>query len=100
MPSRCYLHKRGGSAHAEFHLLSSAEQRPLNHHKFHGIDLKECTLFHLVGYKKLNPTPKTCAVCGREIQWRKKWQANWHNVKYCSRACRKADLTDVDIKLE
>ena len=43
---------------------------------------------------------KTCMVCGREFQWRKKWQNNWHQVKYCSRACRKAGLTDIDIKLE
>ena len=39
-------------------------------------------------------------VCGREFQWRKKWQNCWHQVKYCSRACRKAGLTDTDIKLE
>ena len=43
---------------------------------------------------------KTCIVCGREIQWRKKWQDSWDQVKYCSRACRKAGLTDMDIKLE
>ena len=43
---------------------------------------------------------KTCVVCGRIIQWRKKWQDNWHLVKYCSRACRKAGLSDTDIKLE
>ena len=43
---------------------------------------------------------KTCIVCGREIQWRKKWQDNWHQIKYCSRACCKAGLTDVDINLE
>jgi hypothetical protein len=43
---------------------------------------------------------KTCRVCGREFQWRKKWQNNWHQVKYCSRACRKAGLTETDIKLE
>ena len=43
---------------------------------------------------------KTCIVCGREIRWRKKWQDNWHQVKYCSRACRQVGLTDMDIKLE
>lgn len=35
------------------------------------------------------PEPKTCVVCGREIQWRKKWERNWAEVKYCSDACRR-----------
>jgi hypothetical protein len=39
-------------------------------------------------------------VCGREIQWRKKWQDVWDQVKYCSRACRKAGLTEMDKTLE
>jgi hypothetical protein len=43
---------------------------------------------------------KTCIVCGREIQWRKKWRNNWHQVKYCSRACRNHGLRDTDMKLE
>ena len=43
---------------------------------------------------------KTCIACGRIIQWRKKWQENWHQVKYCSHACRKASLSDTDRKLE
>jgi hypothetical protein len=43
---------------------------------------------------------KTCVVCGREIQWRKKWQNNWNQVKYCSRACRNRGLRDIDKKLE
>ncbi len=43
---------------------------------------------------------KICMVCGREFQWRKKWQNSWHQVQYCSRACRQAGLTNVDIKLE
>ena len=43
---------------------------------------------------------KNCIVCGREIQWRKKWQNNWKQVKYCSRACRNRGLRDIDIMLE
>jgi hypothetical protein len=31
---------------------------------------------------------KTCAVCGRPFQWRKKWKAVWDDVKYCSERCR------------
>ena len=32
--------------------------------------------------------PKTCAGCGRTITWRKKWERDWDNVKFCSDACR------------
>lgn len=32
---------------------------------------------------------KPCAVCGRDIQWRKKWERDWDTVKYCSDACRR-----------
>lgn len=34
-------------------------------------------------------TPKTCTVCGRTIEWRRKWARDWQNVKYCSDACRR-----------
>lgn len=46
------------------------------------------------------PPPKPCAVCGREITWRKKWERDWHNVRYCSNNCRKSGLTDTDKQLE
>jgi len=32
---------------------------------------------------------KTCACCGREFTWRKKWARDWPRVKYCSDACRR-----------
>ena len=32
---------------------------------------------------------KSCAVCGREIAWRKKWERDWEHVRYCSDACRR-----------
>ncbi len=28
--------------------------------------------------------PKNCAQCGREMAFRKKWEKNWDQVKYCS----------------
>jgi len=34
--------------------------------------------------------PKSCAVCGREIEWRKKWERSWPEIKYCSDRCRAA----------
>lgn len=33
---------------------------------------------------------KPCAVCGREIAWRKKWERDWEQVKHCSERCRRA----------
>ena len=35
------------------------------------------------------PAPKTCAVCGRTITWRKKWEKDWEQVRYCSERCRR-----------
>ena len=43
---------------------------------------------------------KTCASCGRRIEWRKKWADNWDDVKYCSDACRRRKVTRVDRELE
>lgn len=40
------------------------------------------------GNKQFLPS-KPCLVCGREMSWRKKWERNWDEVKYCSEACRK-----------
>ena len=31
---------------------------------------------------------KLCATCGQKMTWRKKWEASWHEVKYCSDRCR------------
>jgi hypothetical protein len=43
---------------------------------------------------------KVCVRCGREIEWRKKWERVWGQVKYCSDACRRQRLTKVDQALE
>lgn len=41
------------------------------------------------GFRNPHNLPvKTCAVCARPFTWRKKWAANWEQVKYCSDACR------------
>jgi len=34
------------------------------------------------------PEPKNCAYCGREMAYRKKWEKNWAEVKFCSDRCR------------
>jgi hypothetical protein len=43
---------------------------------------------------------KPCAVCGRTITWRKKWERDWEQVRYCSDACRRAGVTPTDRALE
>ncbi|MAR93043.1 MAG: DUF2256 domain-containing protein [Pseudomonadota bacterium] len=32
---------------------------------------------------------KICGVCNRPFVWRKKWERNWPEVKYCSERCRR-----------
>ena len=46
------------------------------------------------------PSAKTCAVCGRTITWRKKWERDWAEVKFCSDACRSHKLGQKDAALE
>lgn len=43
---------------------------------------------------------KTCASCGRTIEWRRKWERTWDDVRYCSQACRRRGVTDEDRRLE
>ena len=44
--------------------------------------------------------PKSCAGCGREITWRKKWARDWVNVKWCSDSCRSKGRSSQDEGLE
>lgn len=57
-----------------------------------------------VGTVRSSPMPpedeKTCACCGRRITWRKKWARSWDTIRYCSDACRKRRVRDVDAALE
>ena len=46
------------------------------------------------------PTEKTCASCGRRIEWRSAWAKNWNEVRYCSDACRARKVTATDRELE
>ncbi|WP_159951396.1 DUF2256 domain-containing protein [Polaribacter septentrionalilitoris] len=39
--------------------------------------------------KKEHLPSKVCPVCKRPFNWRKKWEKNWKNVKYCSKKCSK-----------
>ena len=38
--------------------------------------------------KKQNLPTKICPVCKFSFSWRKKWEKNWEEVKYCSDRCR------------
>ena len=37
--------------------------------------------------KKKDLPTKICPSFKRSFVWRKKWQLNWTNVKYCSKKC-------------
>ena len=39
--------------------------------------------------KKSELPTKTCDACGRPFTWRKKWERDWDQVRYCSDACRR-----------
>jgi hypothetical protein len=43
---------------------------------------------------------KPCASCGREITWRKKWERDWDDVRWCSDRCRSHKVTEQDSRLE
>lgn len=40
--------------------------------------------------KKEQLPEKICIVCKRPFLWRKKWQKDWENVKYCSERCKRS----------
>jgi hypothetical protein len=39
--------------------------------------------------KKADLPTKICPTCGLEFSWRRKWAANWDEVKFCSERCRR-----------
>ncbi|WP_132215663.1 DUF2256 domain-containing protein [Mariniflexile fucanivorans] len=39
--------------------------------------------------KKQHLPEKICPVCNKPFTWRKKWELNWIDVKYCSEKCRR-----------
>ncbi len=46
------------------------------------------------------PQEKTCASCGRRMEWRAKWADSWAEVRYCSADCRRRGVNPVDRELE
>ena len=43
---------------------------------------------------------KFCAVCGRRVEWRKKWERDWASVRACSDRCKRTRLDETDARLE
>lgn len=39
--------------------------------------------------KKESLPQKICVVCKKPFTWRKKWEKDWDEVKYCSEKCKK-----------
>jgi hypothetical protein len=42
------------------------------------------------GRKPSERPSKVCLACGRPFSWRKKWERDWEQVRYCSDRCRAA----------
>lgn len=52
------------------------------------------------GAEQAAPADRTCASCGRRIEWRKKWERDWDRIRYCSDACRRHGVDATDEALE
>ncbi|MEH6681074.1 MAG: DUF2256 domain-containing protein [Sediminicola sp.] len=39
--------------------------------------------------KKGDLPQKICPICNLPFSWRKKWERNWEEVKFCSEKCRR-----------
>jgi hypothetical protein len=40
-------------------------------------------------HHKLHLPSKICEQCQKPFNWRKKWERDWEQVKYCSERCRR-----------
>ena len=43
---------------------------------------------------------KICQRCGRLIEWRKKWESCWDEVRFCSARCRRRKPSKIDQQFE
>ncbi|MDA8916261.1 DUF2256 domain-containing protein [Gammaproteobacteria bacterium] len=41
-------------------------------------------------HKKSYLESKNCLVCNKDFSWRKKWERDWDNIKYCSERCKRS----------
>ncbi|WP_084627563.1 DUF2256 domain-containing protein [Elstera litoralis] len=49
-----------------------------------------------MAHKKLTLPSKMCVACQRPFVWRKKWERDWEQVRYCSDRCRSAGPSRAD----
>jgi hypothetical protein len=42
------------------------------------------------GVKKQNLPENICQKCNLPFTWKKKWEKEWENVKFCSERCKKS----------
>jgi hypothetical protein len=47
-----------------------------------------------MAHRKPHLPTKDCASCHRPFAWRKKWERDWDNVRYCSDRCRAKGPTE------
>ncbi len=43
---------------------------------------------------------RVCTVCGRSYGWRKAWDSDWRQLRYCSESCSSRRLGRIDYRLE
>ncbi|MFM7518828.1 MAG: DUF2256 domain-containing protein [Pirellula sp.] len=42
-----------------------------------------------LSHQKPHLPQKKCEACGKLFAWRKKWERDWDQVRYCSERCRR-----------
>ncbi|MCE2809961.1 MAG: DUF2256 domain-containing protein [Planctomycetaceae bacterium] len=42
-----------------------------------------------LSHQKSHLPQKKCEACGKLFAWRKKWERDWDQVRYCSERCRR-----------
>ena len=50
--------------------------------------------------KSVVPEDRFCRRCGRRIEWRRKWAADWERIAYCGEKCRRHKLGRRDREIE
>ena len=50
-----------------------------------------------INKKKGQLPTKICEQCNRPMEWRKSWEKNWEEVKFCSDKCRRLKKTKTSI---
>lgn len=42
-----------------------------------------------MAHNKAKLAEKICIQCNKPFSWRKKWERNWNEVRFCSLKCKK-----------